>query len=438
MTMQVEALRTTVESKMDVLSIPTVLKNGGKITVIDIDVSAKHGQDLNLAWFDDLPLLESLAIRVHSGSIINANCFLRPPQHLTDLTIEGCNLTNGVIPSLINMPLKTLVLKDCGFGEDCSNVRMLEKCQTLTSIALDGFSCYKPSTMLGNIHYLTKKMPQTTITPHDTLVDYFDLSKVVSLEKEGSFCYSLQDIKTLTECPNAWNLLALGDKEQEYWEAADVNAHAHNICELSGASPIACGDERVRVAFHHPKGHIDAYKMWVYAFVHNVKVILKLREDGDFYYHPYEKDETLKLDNVTITCEEVERDEKLGCVLRKLKVNFHTTIYHLSLDWEGYQGIAIEKLLPFMQKVEKLEQENPGKTLGHCQAGAGRTGTFFATYILMKLMKTVKFTKNHYFNLEWLLLYLRRQRYGQIESTSQLFTVINCLRKLISLQHSKG
>lgn len=426
-----------MNDKLTLQDLPGVLEGHRSVKVIDIDVwggydpNTRGNYELNLSWFNKHESLENLAVRVHGGFITAAFSFPTDLKHLKSLTLDHFQISAEVILFLPKVPLQTLFLRNCWFARN-SNLVKIAKCSTLRAVNLEGTTSY-----MRTIQYLAKMMPQTTFVPAHNLVDYADLAKVLTTEKLGKFSISKKDIETITEYPYTWELFRLGDGLEEHCEGGDKNSHAHNCCDnLRSASPIQCLDDRVRVAVHHPEHARDAYSMWRYVICDNVKLILMLREEGDFDYYPDSKGESLQFDNIKVTCEEVVKDEKfkeLEAVLRKLNV-CGQTVYHLQLYWAPWEGINVETLAAFMEKVEALEAENPGQTLVHCQAGKGRTGTYFATLILKQLMKNIRFTDAHYFNLDWLLLGLRQQRYGMIESESQMLTIILFLRKLIAQQ----
>ena len=98
----------------------------------------------------------------------------------------------------------------------------------------------------------------------------------------------------------------------------------------------------------------------------------------------------------------------------------------MQIEWIGLHGIDPNLLYSFIQEVKKREQGTSGKkTLVHCHAGVGRTGTFFGCFILYQLLHARQdFSPAvDYVDLRILLFALRSQRANMIEQDCQLETI---------------
>lgn len=425
---------SSAQKPIDQSLIPNLIEDDRSVRQLDLRVTVTTAE-LQLDWFGKLEALQTLALR-----IVQHDPFYRivPFEQatlrcLTSLTIEDAYLHNGVIPSLTKLPLQRVSLQGCQLVFSPCQLTELAGCKELQYINLkDTKTPHDPDVVKGQIHLLTKKMPAAEIVPQDTLCDYTDYSKVLCPDKLLGYSYSFEELQKLTEWPKLDELLELGIKEEKYWEDARNAVYQHNRCEHPMASPIKCPDERLRVAIKEPS-YSSGYAYWRFVLDKKVTVIVMVKYLLGTDCYPSQIGQSFHFgDNrdLEVKCIRQEYDPKTDRTLTELNVAGNK-VYLLQINWKAFVGIDIQRLQPFLQEVQELEKLHPGTSVVHCQAGVGRTGTFFACMILEQLMSRLDKSHKLYFNLAVLLLALRQQRGSMIETVAQLYTVLSYLQWLI-------
>ncbi|MBS0634143.1 MAG: hypothetical protein JSR37_01605 [Verrucomicrobia bacterium] len=276
---------------------------------------------------------------------------------------------------------------------------------------------------------LKREMPACAIEvrAQGPVVDKTDYKGVLVTER-SRHCYSAADLlaNRWTETELDRLLVREGEDEAENWQVKSSNVLTHNTCELPGASPFRSPDGRVRIATVEPEpSELQAF--WKYIEDHDVSVIAMVKEIGWRGGYFPAKGESAKYGDITVTCTSCEVDAVSNSSRRKFQVG-KKTVHHIQIDWEDGHGIEHERLMPFIKRLNELEQANRGKTVIHCMGGYGRTGTLLACMILEQLIDKAKNRESLYINLEELVRALRQQRYGMIAFGDQLITVLEYAR----------
>ena len=410
-----------LQSTIDQEKIPALIAQNRSVSAIEFFLT--NDTDVALRTFGGLEALQSLALhgRERFSLLVGAEV---PFPSLTSLTVSNAYISNIVMLAISKLSLKSLSLRNCKLDCPCL-LTSLEKCTNLGLINLEGTVIRNEpvNTMLGQIHLLSKLLPNATIVPKDSICTYTDYSKVLCTEKVGSCCSSFEELQKPIPEKDLYKLLQLGIEEENHWEIwgdSVNNVYVHNRCQLlPKASPIHCPDGRERFAMSLPDD--NAERFWRYVDAKKVRVIVSVMDFANDYIPTKKRPRDFGRGNLLVECVKEEYDEAMGRDLRELTVHGET-VYHLQLHWRGLEGIEIERLAPFLQEVMRLENANPGQTIVHCEQGVGRTGTFFACMILWQLWQRLDKSHKLYFNLEVLLLALRQQRPCMIETVEQLET----------------
>ncbi len=285
------------------------------------------------------------------------------------------------------------------------------------------------SSFKGLVCSLQRQMPLVAIVAKEpeSSVDRTHYQGVLSSQKMSRHCYSLDDLqnKRWTETSLDRLLFREGWHEDNNWKRTGDfgSVFTHNVCELYGASPIKCLDNRTRIAAEEPEEG-QYLQFWKYILDNDVSVIVMVKEMNKKGYFPQNKDDSVKYDdNITVSCTSCDIDPLNKSSKRKFQIN-DKTVYQIQLDWVDGHGITLLRLLPFLQTLGELEKANPGKTVIHCMSGYGRTGTVFACLLLKQLMDKAASLETLIINLEELVRALRQQRYGMIAFGDQLITVL--------------
>jgi protein tyrosine phosphatase len=319
----------------------------------------------------------------------------------------------------------------------------------LRSLRLEGviLPSRHPNFLLGQIHLLSKQLPQAEITPKVTLVDLTDYRGVITSGSEEEFAYSLKAIEEADEI-DVRGLLRQ-DVESTFWSIDFALLHscrqhlpydhnkitiAHNGKQLYfNGSPINCPDARLRIATPEPDRKSLMGDFWQVVRIFDVRVVAMVKEIEKETYFPLKKGDSctyigLNSETIRVTCLDlVQITEDIS--FRLLQVG-DKEVSHLQINWEDGEGIDVNKLWLFLQKLTELEQKTPlGATIVHCLAGVGRTGTMLACMIVEQLMKNISKTESLQLNLKLLFRALRQQRPSMIQTEPQLLTVLAYFRK---------
>jgi len=354
---------------------------------------------------------------------------------LKTLEMKRVTLCKKTLSSLAALPLELLDLCESTLLQPqelfkfkkCEKLRLLDLTDTTQNSSLDSI-----------IIYLTKKLPRCMVVPEVTLSDYSGVLSTNSVYS-GDFLFSPEDVPTtnpqflkklLTETrahSRGSSFIASLPKNRRF--NGNVLPWDHNLPlglrYFFSASPIFAPDLRMRLATQEPFDAITQGDFWQAVQDSNVSVIAMLKEVDQTSYLP----EVGKTGQFVGQLKEVinvhclaKEDLGSGIILRRLKVD-EKVVMHLQIDWKDMCGIDAPLLHTFLSYFQKLEMENPGASLVHCKAGAGRTGTFFACLILSQLMKAAPKGDLH-LDIKKLVTALRDQRMSMILSEAQLMTVL--------------
>ncbi len=387
--------------------LPPLLKNGVHLTKIDLRLVVDT--EFSLDTFGDLPALKSLTLLVERARAARVNQHgILPPKRspfrsLTALTIQNTNLFGEFSEALSRLKLEELSLEGCRFIKIC-RLHVLEACKTLRRFNTKNL--HTEPLIHGSLLELSKRAPKLEITSQTHIKDYRDFADLFSSEKYLPNL-SLDEI------------FSLAATEELHWERDPdhPSSYVHNVAPLRGSSFIDLGDERVRIAACEPFAEHEKAAFWQFVDKENVTLIVKVKTDDSPPYFPY-SDDAVKVASYSMIY-----DGKINRTRRELDVNGRI-VHFLQLEWPPFEGMDIKKLLPFIKELAALENELGGKTIIHCTAGVGRTGTAFACLLTwLKAQALQRDEKPLYFNPAIAILGLRQMRPSMIERVAQLETV---------------
>ena len=146
------------------------------------------------------------------------------------------------------------------------------------------------------------------------------------------------------------------------------------------------------------------------------------------FYFPTKQHETIFFDNISVTNDFTIHEHNID--FRTLIVNdgknSHTFMH---AHYQGWPDFGVPESIADLLTLIKMTRHVPLASICvHCSAGIGRTGVFFLT---LHVWNTIE---NHYeqnlttpidFNFQEIILFLRQQRVGMIQTNEQLDFVIN-------------
>ncbi len=419
------------EETLPLTRLPPLLQSAQLVRKIDLHLLVD--KEFSLDTFGDLRALASLTLRVERSKklyvrdlhgIIAPN--KAPFSSLTFLCIKDANLFGEFCKGISALALEELSLEGCHFVGVC-RLHALAACKALrkfTTKNLFKHPCH--SIIQGGLHELKRRSPHLEITNQEHINDYRDFAELFS---NHPICTNLplDQVKTLTPLPDLSALFSLGNEQHAYWELEPSceTSYMHNLAPLKSASVIDLGDGRIRFAAREPVTDEEKAAFWHFVDQEDISLIVKVKTDDFPPYFPF-CDDTLSVEPYSMIY-----DKTIDRTRREFKVN-EKIIHHLQLDWTANQGIEIERLYPFLEEVEALEKKFGGKTIIHCTAGVGRTGTTLACMLAKHKLKSLEKKDGLYFNPIVAFLGLRQMRPWMIETPAQLNTFVRYVQKLLT------
>jgi protein tyrosine phosphatase len=154
---------------------------------------------------------------------------------------------------------------------------------------------------------------------------------------------------------------------------------------------------------------------WNMIWEHNVKNIVMLTNDANTAYWPTNINNKLSLNKYNITLlgtKQIDNTIILNILSVKYK-NIKRVILHYKYnDWPDHK--CPNNIDTFLTLINSVNDE---LTCVHCTAGVGRTGTYITIDIILKMLND---NMDSEINIPNIIRNLRKQRYGMIQTASQL------------------
>lgn len=361
------------------------------------------------------------------------------PQTLTrlkTLVLKNLRLARKTISSISGLSsLQMLELRNCSLVNP-KELLKLRQCTQLNLLDLQDLT--QRGSPDSAILYLRQKLPNCKVLPDVTLTDYAEVI-CTNASTSKPYLFSPHEARFIT--PVFLKKLLIDRGHQERWTTFIANSKKNNpfngnilpwdhnllfwLRYYFSAGPIKALDNRLRIATQEPVEEIVQGDFWQVVLDCNVSVIAMLKEADVSRYFPAVGTSVTYFgqlkEPITVQCES-EENLHSGITLRTFCIG-EKKVRHLQINWQDMCGLESTLLHHLIALFQKLEKENPGASIVHCKAGAGRTGTFFACLIISQLINKTRHREMR-LDLEILLTALREQRMSLILTAEQLHSVL--------------
>lgn len=173
-----------------------------------------------------------------------------------------------------------------------------------------------------------------------------------------------------------------------------------------------------------------AEHFWEMCWEQQVPLIVMLNEleelgkEPAFAYFPTVQGESRWFGRYGVTC--VHSDDGAGFAgWRQTRLRLecggraHTVVHLHCVEWEDCMHLDGYALLGLRHAIEQMHELRARTTVVHCSAGAGRSGTLVAILALVEMAR-----QGQYMLPSQLVLELRRQRCGMVQTTQQYQMVV--------------
>uniref|UniRef100_A0A1B6CLA7 protein-tyrosine-phosphatase n=1 Tax=Clastoptera arizonana TaxID=38151 RepID=A0A1B6CLA7_9HEMI len=177
------------------------------------------------------------------------------------------------------------------------------------------------------------------------------------------------------------------------------------------------------------------YDFWKMIYQCNVEIIIMLcnfeekNAEKCCRYFPEKDGEILNFEDITVICKSTVTLQNY--ILRQFFISENDTVKILQhFHWSEWPDFGIpsstETMLEFCKSIKKHTKNKEFNITVHCSAGVGRTGTFIALMVLLKLLK-----QNKELNVFATVLHMRSQRANMVQTFEQYEYIYKCLKVLI-------
>lgn len=422
----IDGVHLTIEEPITTKDLQARIKHMRAVTSLDV-TQLTVASDFSIDLFAACTKLSKLALRV-TKRVTGQIDFHEGIDTLTSLTVTNALIGGKFFKAVAcNTKLVHLCIDSSTIG-DTKHLVSLNRHPTLRQLHVIGVH----DTGWFKIDVKSIQLPNTEIVFKAPVVDLKDYKNLFSTRRSGAIhAICLQEMPTYTCKRNACtNMLeTVGDDEDGNWQTVRYGGRVltHNSCaHLSYASPINCPDKRVRIASPEPRHQSDIQDFWQYVLSDDVTQIVMVKEIEQDSYFPEAVGEIKVFGTHSIQCTSVVP----GPYTERTFVVNGKTVNHLQINWTDGDGIEIDKLLPLLERIATLEEQNPGSSIYHCLAGYGRTGTLFAALITKQLFDQIPDLTGLFFDPEIAIRGLRQQRKNMIATGEQVKTLIKLVQAL--------